>query len=213
MSATLLLFVFMCWTASTHADHHQSCRSSNMTGVFSVVGLQNEIKALAPYTYDSTNKKLRFRTDASNPWNATMELDLLVLFEEGILYKIDSKNQSCVKKSLQSRLNPLAIPANAVFHGAMVFGSASIEGEGIKLNIWAIPTPDLKGNSYMSVSMGCIPFSLMHLTDNSMIIFSNINVELEVKDPDLLAVPSFCQGLPVEETPEGTVYGFMTEFL
>lgn len=42
---------------------------------------------------------------------------------------------------------------------------------------------------------------------------SNMDVELEIKDPDLLVVPSFCVGQPVEETPEGTVNSFANEFM
>lgn len=42
---------------------------------------------------------------------------------------------------------------------------------------------------------------------------SNMNIELDIKDPDVLVVPPFCQGLRVEETPEGTAYGFFDEFL
>nr|XP_057943208.1 ependymin [Doryrhamphus excisus] len=213
MYAAVLFFVLMCWTATTRADHHQSCRPTNLTGVMSVVSLRNQVKALAPYTYDATNKKLRFRSNSSNQWNATLEVDLLVFFEEGILYKIDSKNQSCEKKALQATYHPFALPSNAVYQATLVFGSASIEGEGLKANIWFIPTPDVKGQSIMSLSMGCIPISLMHVAEDTMLIFSNMDVEQEIKDPDLLAVPSFCQGLAVEETPEGTVYGFMTEFM
>lgn len=42
---------------------------------------------------------------------------------------------------------------------------------------------------------------------------SIMNVELEIKDPDLLAVPSYCLGQPLEETPEGTVNSFLNEFM
>lgn len=42
---------------------------------------------------------------------------------------------------------------------------------------------------------------------------SNMDVELEIKDPDLLVVPSFCVGQPLEETPEGTVNSFANEFM
>lgn len=40
-----------------------------------------------------------------------------------------------------------------------------------------------------------------------------MNIENEIKDPDLLVVPSFCQGQSVEETPEGTVNSFLNEFI
>ncbi|XP_061607729.1 ependymin isoform X2 [Phyllopteryx taeniolatus] len=213
MYTAVLLFVFMCWTATAHADHHQPCRSPNMTGYVSVMGQRAETRAAGPFTYDSTNKKLRLQSNSSQPWNVTLDLDLLVFFEEGILYKIDSKNQSCEKKSLQCTKNPFALPSDATFMSTMTSGSVSIEGEGLKFQIWTTPTPGFKGQNIMCLTMGCLPLSTIYVTESSVFIFSNMNVELEIKDPDLLVVPSFCQGLPAEETPEGTVYGFYDEFL
>lgn len=43
--------------------------------------------------------------------------------------------------------------------------------------------------------------------------YSTMEIENEIKDPDLLAVPHFCVGQPVEETPEGTVNSFLNEFV
>lgn len=43
--------------------------------------------------------------------------------------------------------------------------------------------------------------------------YSNTDVEAEIKDPDLLVVPSFCHAVPLEETPEGTVNSFLNEFM
>lgn len=42
---------------------------------------------------------------------------------------------------------------------------------------------------------------------------SVMNVDMEIKDPELLVVPSFCLGQPLEETPEGTVNSFLHEFM
>lgn len=42
---------------------------------------------------------------------------------------------------------------------------------------------------------------------------SLLDVDVEIKDPDLLLVPSFCLGQPLEETPEGTVNSFFNEFM
>uniref|UniRef100_A0A3Q2YN51 Ependymin-1-like n=1 Tax=Hippocampus comes TaxID=109280 RepID=A0A3Q2YN51_HIPCM len=148
MYTAVLLFAFVCWTASAHADHHQPCRSPNMTGSLSVVsqmGGRAETKAVGLFTYDSMNKKLRFQSNSSLPLNVTLDLDLLVFFEEGILYKIDSKNQSCEKKALQSRKHPFALPSDATFMTTMTSGSAFIEGEGLKFQIWTTPTPGFKG--------------------------------------------------------------------
>uniref|UniRef100_A0A3Q2YNG8 Ependymin-1-like n=1 Tax=Hippocampus comes TaxID=109280 RepID=A0A3Q2YNG8_HIPCM len=110
--------------------------SPNMTGSLSVMGGRAETKAVGLFTYDSMNKKLRFQSNSSLPLNVTLDLDLLVFFEEGILYKIDSKNQSCEKKALQSRKHPFALPSDATFMTTMTSGSAFIEGEGLKFQIW-----------------------------------------------------------------------------
>lgn len=213
MYAAITLFVLMCLTATTHAEHHQPCHAPNMTGFMTVMSLKGDIRAYGAYTYESMGKKMRFRSNESHPTNTSLGLDLLMFFEEGIFYEIDSKNQSCEKKSLQSTLEPLDIPDDATFLSTLHSGSPSIEGEGLKVNVWTGPIPELKGYYSMSVTMGCLPVSTLYFTDSTSFLISNTDVELEIKDPDLLVVPSFCLGLPVEETPEGTVNSFLNEFM
>ncbi|KAF0038222.1 hypothetical protein F2P81_008706 [Scophthalmus maximus] len=213
MSAAVALFVLMCFTAATHAVHHQPCHSPNMTGIMSVMNLKGETKALGAFTYDSMGKKLRFRSNETFPTNTSLSLDLLMFFEEGIFYEIDSKNQSCEKKALQCTMHPLDIPDDGKFKGMVQTGNPSIEGEGIKLNVWTGPMPDTKGYYYMFSTMGCLPVTTMYFRDSTPLIFSQMNIENEIKDPDLLVVPSFCQGQSVEETPEGTVNSFLNEFI
>ncbi|KAF1378739.1 hypothetical protein PFLUV_G00193640 [Perca fluviatilis] len=98
MYAAFTLFVFICLTATTHADHHQPCHAPNMTGFMNVLSLKGELKAFGAFTYDSMGKKLRFRSNESHPVNTSVGLDVLMFFDEGIFYEIDSKNQSCEKK-------------------------------------------------------------------------------------------------------------------
>ncbi|XP_072231631.1 ependymin [Leuresthes tenuis] len=213
MYAAAALFVFMCLTATTNADHHQPCHSPNMTGLMTVMSLKGEVKAHGAFTYDSMGKKLRFRSNESQPTNTSLGLDLLMFFEEGIFYEIDSKNQSCEKKKLQMALHPLDIPDDAKLFSTVTSGSASIEGEGLKINIWTGSMPQIKGYYSMSVTMGCLPVTTFYFTETTPMIFSNMEVELEIKDPDLLVVPSFCHGQPVEDTPEGTINSFLNEFM
>lgn len=213
MYAAVALFVFMCLTATTHAEHHQPCHAPNMTGFTSVVTLKGEVRAWGAFTYDSMGKKLRFKSNESHPTNTSIGLDILMFFEEGIFYEIDSKNQSCEKKSLQSTLEPLDIPDDAKFLSAIHVGSASIEGEGLKLDMWTGSMPDKKGTYTMTVTMGCLPVSSFYITEAASFLFSFMEVELEIKDPDLLVVPSFCLGVPLEETPEGTAHSFLNEFM
>ncbi|XP_012722508.1 ependymin [Fundulus heteroclitus] len=213
MSATTALLVLVCLTATTRADHHQPCHTHNMTGLMSVMTLKGEMKAFGAFTYDSVGRKLRFKSNESHPTNASLDLDLLMFFEEGIFYEIDSRNQSCEKKKLQMSLHPFDIPDDAKLHSTVTTGSSSIEGEGMKVSIWTGPLTPMKGSYSMSVTMGCLPVTTFYFTDTTSFLFSNMDVELKVKDPDVLVVPSFCHGKPVEDTPEGTVNSFLNEFM
>ncbi|XP_070699194.1 ependymin [Pempheris klunzingeri] len=213
MFAAVTLFVLMCLTATTHADHHQPCHTPNMTGFMTLMTLKGEIRAFGAFTYDSTGRKLRFRSNESHPTNTSLGLDLLMLYDEGIFYEIDSKNQSCEKKALQCTQHPLDIPDDAKFLATINSGSPSIEGEGIKINVWTGRMRGSKGYYAMSVTMGCLPISTLYFSEPTSYLISNTDVELEIKDPDLLVVPSFCLGQPLEETPEGTVNSFLNEFM
>ncbi|XP_041657746.1 ependymin isoform X2 [Cheilinus undulatus] len=214
MFAVVSLFVLVCLTAKSHADHHHHpCHSPNMTGFMTVMSLKGEVKAYGSFTYDSMGKKLRFRSNESHPVNTSLGLDLLMFFEEGIFYEIDSKNQSCEKKKLHCTMHPLDIPDDAKFYTTVHTGSPSIEGEGLKVSIWTGTFTDSKGHYSMSVTMGCLPISTFYFTETTTFLMSIMEVETEIKDPDLLVVPSICHGQPLEETPEGTVNSFLHEFM
>ncbi|XP_044079607.1 ependymin [Siniperca chuatsi] len=213
MYAAVMLFVFMCLTATTHADHHQPCHAPNMTGFMTVMSLKGEVKAFGAFTYDSMGKKLRFRSNESQPTNTSLGLDLLMFFDDGIFYEIDSKNQSCEKKTLQCTQHPLDIPDDATFSSTANTGSPFIEGEGLKVTIWTGSMPDTKGHYSMSVTTKCLPVTTFYFFESATFLFSNTDIELEIKDPDLLVVPSFCVGQPLEETPEGTINSFLNEFM
>lgn len=175
--------------------------------------LKGEVRACGAFTYDSMGKKLRFRSNESQPTNTSIGLDVLMFFEEGIFYEIDTKNQSCEKKALQCSMHPLDIPDDAKFHSAANIGNPSIEGEGLKVNMWTGGVPGTKGYYFMSVTMGCLPLSTLYFLESTTFLFSAMEVENEIKDPDLLVVPPFCHGQPLEETPEGTVHSFYNEFM
>ncbi|XP_059206940.1 ependymin [Centropristis striata] len=213
MFAAVTLLVFMCLTATSHADHHQPCHTPNMTGLMSVITLKGEVKAFGAFSYDSMGKKLRFRSNESYPTNTSIGLDLLMFFDEGVFYEIDTKNQSCEKKALQCTLHPLDVPDEATYLSTLNIGSSSIEGEGLKVNIWTGSMADSKGKYSMSVTMGCLPVSTFYMCESSSFLISIMDIETEIKDPDLLLVPSLCQGQPLEETPEGTVNSFLNEFM
>uniref|UniRef100_A0A3B3ZEV1 Ependymin n=1 Tax=Periophthalmus magnuspinnatus TaxID=409849 RepID=A0A3B3ZEV1_9GOBI len=201
MFAALTLVFTVCLTATT------------LYFSLNQMSLKGEIKTHGAFTYDSTGKKLRFRSNESHPTNTSLGLDLLMFFDKGVFYEIDSKNQSCEKKSLHSVDHPLDIPDDAKFCTTVTTGSASIEGEGLKVNMWTGSMHNVKGTFNMFVTMGCLPVTTLYSTDSTSFLFSTMEVENEIKEPDLLMVPSFCEHQPLEETPEGTVNSFFNEFV
>lgn len=203
--------VFICLSVTALADHHQPCQTPNMTGELAVTNTNKGAYTVGDYVYDSGAKRLRFKVKES--FNSTVDLDVLLFFEEGVFYEIDSNTQSCKKKTMQPALNPLQLPSNAKFITKMQLGRASVQDEGINLNVWMATAPELKAPYFPSVTMGCLPVSTMYTSDSTTLLISNINVEVEIKDPDLLILPSFCEGATLEATPEGTVNSFFHFFL
>ncbi|TKS83482.1 THO complex subunit 2 [Collichthys lucidus] len=140
-----------------------------MTGTMSVMNLKGEAKGYGAFTYDSMGKKLRFISNESFATNSSVDVDLLMLFDEGLFYEIDSKNQSCEKKQLQCTLNPLDIPDDAKFHATVQPGNPSIEGEGLKVNMWTGSMPEVKGGYSMFVTMGCLPMTSFYFFESYVI--------------------------------------------
>ena len=46
------------------------------------MSLKGEIRAIGAFTYDSMGKKLRFKSNESSSINTSLDLDLLMFFEE-----------------------------------------------------------------------------------------------------------------------------------
>uniref|UniRef100_A0A3Q2G5J9 Ependymin-1-like n=2 Tax=Cyprinodon variegatus TaxID=28743 RepID=A0A3Q2G5J9_CYPVA len=212
----VVLLVLACLTAISSADHHhhhQPCHSPNMTGLMNVITTKGETRAVGAFTYDSVGEKLRFTSNESHPTDSSRGLDLLMFFKEDIFYEIDGKTQSCTKNKLHISWHPLDIPNDAKFYTAMTMGSSSVEDERLKINVWGGDLPNTKASYWTSATMGCLPVSTFYFTDTTSFLFGLTDIEPEVKDPDLLTLPSFCHGKSVEDTPEGTVNSFVNEFM
>ncbi|NP_001297938.1 ependymin precursor [Esox lucius] len=206
--AVAALSIWLCLGATTLAESlaqshgPQHCTSPNMTGVLTVMALNGgEIKATGHYHYDTTDKKLRF-TESDMHLNKSEHLeDYLMLFEEGVFYDIDLKNQSCRKMSLQSHAHALELPAGAVHQVELFLGSDTVQEENIKVNIWMGSVPETKGQYSVSTTVGdCLPLSTFYSTDSITLLFSNSQVVTEVKEPEVFSLPSFCEGLELEDT-------------
>uniref|UniRef100_A0AAY5K3M7 Ependymin n=1 Tax=Esox lucius TaxID=8010 RepID=A0AAY5K3M7_ESOLU len=120
---------------------------------------------------------------------------------QGVFYDIDLKNQSCRKMSLQSHAHALELPAGAVHQVELFLGSDTVQEENIKVNIWMGSVPETKGQYSVSTTVGdCLPLSTFYSTDSITLLFSNSQVVTEVKEPEVFSLPSFCEGLELEDT-------------
>ncbi|XP_029483812.1 ependymin-2 [Oncorhynchus nerka] len=210
------LSIWLCLGATALAESHgpQHCTSPNMTGVLTVMALTGgEIKATGHYSYDSTNKKLRF-TESEMHLNKTEHLeDYLMLFEEGVFYDIDMKNQSCKKMSLHSHAHALELPAGAAHQVELFLGSDTVQEENIKVNIWMGSVAETKGQYSALTTVGeCLPLSTFYSTDSITLLFSNSEVVTEVKAPEMFTLPFFCEAVELEETPKGQKNDFFNIF-
>lgn len=86
-----------------------------------------------------------FSPEDKTSFSPGLIVDPLATPRQGIFYEIDSKNESCEKKKLHCSMHPLDVPDGAKFFSLMSAGNPSINGEGLKVNIWTGQIPDSKG--------------------------------------------------------------------
>ncbi|KAJ7995964.1 hypothetical protein DPEC_G00232160 [Dallia pectoralis] len=214
--AVAALSIWLCLGATALADSHghQQCTSPNMTGVLTVMSLHGgELKATGHYSYDTTDKKLRF-TESEMHLNKSEHLeDYLMLFDEGVFYDIDMKNQTCKKMSLHSKAHALDLPAGAVHQVELFLGSETNQDENIKVNVWMGSVSENKGQYSASTTVGdCLPLSVFYSTSTITLLFSNSQVVTEVKSPEALILPSFCEGLELEDASKDHHSDFFSLF-
>ncbi|XP_068570039.1 ependymin-like [Cebidichthys violaceus] len=195
--------LFVCLSVGCLAQRPQPCASpSLLTGSLSVASQNEKLMAYAKYSYDALGKRIRLREFGSYD-NKTFHFDVLLLFREGVMYKINYKNQTCCKKPLSADFHPLEIPRNSSLLGQVVVGSSSGPGQGVLVNTWWGELGMKKGPAkYMSTvtEIGCIPVStLFHTSKSGWMVTNFFNNVIGLVDPQQLIPPHFCKGAPLEE--------------
>uniref|UniRef100_A0A8C1R1I6 Ependymin n=1 Tax=Cyprinus carpio TaxID=7962 RepID=A0A8C1R1I6_CYPCA len=173
----LLCVVFSCLCAVAWASsHRQPCHTPPLTsGTMKVVSTGGHDLASGEFSYDSKANKFRFVEDTAHA-NKTSYMDVLIHFEEAVLYEIDSKNESCKKETLQFRKHLMEIPPDATHESEIYMGSPSITEQGLRVCVWNGKLPELHGHFF--------------------------GVETEVDDPQVFVPPAFCEGVAFEEAPD-----------
>uniref|UniRef100_A0A8C4IHZ5 Ependymin n=1 Tax=Dicentrarchus labrax TaxID=13489 RepID=A0A8C4IHZ5_DICLA len=149
-----VLILLVCLSAGCLAQRPQKCSKYNTTDI------DEKLMAYARYSYDALGKRIHLREIGSYN-NKTFRFDVLLLYRQGVMYKINYRNRTCCKKPLSVDFHPLEIPQNASLLGQVVLGSSSGPGQGVLVNTWAA--------KYMSTvtEFGCVPVSTLFHTDRS----------------------------------------------
>ncbi|XP_019955648.1 ependymin-like isoform X1 [Paralichthys olivaceus] len=198
-----LLALFVCLSVGCVAQRPKQCTSPPLlTGGLSVSSQNEKLLAFAKYSYDALRQRIRL-TESGVYRNKTFQLDVLLLYRQRIMYKINSKNHTCCKRPLDVNFHPLAIPQNASLLAQVVLGSSSGPGQGVLVNTWVGEQQMNEGKAkYMSTvtEFGCIPVStLFHTRRNGWMVTSFFNNIVGIADPLQLIPPPFCKDAQLEE--------------
>ncbi|XP_040038180.1 ependymin-like 1 [Gasterosteus aculeatus] len=210
------LVLFVCLSVGCLAQRPQPCESPPLlTGSLSVATQSEKLMAYAKYSYDALGKRIRLSEFGSYE-NKTFHLDVLLLFRQGVMYKINWKNQTCCKKPLNADFHPLEIPRNASLLGQVVLGGSSGPGQGVLVNSWGGELKMKKGPAkYMSTvtEFGCIPVStLFHTSGSGWKVTNFFNNVIGLVDPQRLIPPHFCKGAELENSSDEDPMTFFSLF-
>uniref|UniRef100_A0A3Q1J1V9 Ependymin-like 1 n=2 Tax=Anabas testudineus TaxID=64144 RepID=A0A3Q1J1V9_ANATE len=197
-----VLVLFMCLSAGCLALRPHPCRAPPLlTGGLSVSTQSGNLTVFGKYVYDALGKRIRLREFVHHN-NKTFHLDVLLLYRERVLYKINYRNHTCTKKPLKADFHPLAIPKTASLLGQVVLGSSSGPGEGLLVNTWAgeVHTKNSSAKYISTVTeFGCIPVSTLFHTKRGWWVTSFFNNVIGITDPNQLNPPCFCKDAQLEE--------------
>ncbi|GAA6071749.1 ependymin [Tachysurus ichikawai] len=195
----------MAWASSSR----EPCRSPSKTsGKLCVSTTKDDTIAWGDFKYDSTQKYLRFVEDTSKS-NKTSHLDVIIHFDEGVMYKMDSKNDTCKKQSLPCHKHPMEVPADGTHVDELYLGSDDKSEQGLRVRMWSGNMTDHDSHhsqaghyTMMTTSCGCITVSCTYHSEKNDLIFSFFNVETEIDDLKAFHLPDYCEGLELDEASD-----------
>ncbi|KAJ8337520.1 hypothetical protein SKAU_G00364860 [Synaphobranchus kaupii] len=162
-----------------------------------------ELATYGRYKYDALGKKVRF-FEMGMYKNTTFSVDLLVLFNEGVLYEIDWTRFRCTKKALRTEFQPMQVPKDAVLMGQTIMGTASAFAQGLLVNTWVGQIKETNAK-YMSVftGIGCVPLSYMeHNEKTGWAMVNYFNNMLGIDNPQAFFPPSICRNAELVGTTD-----------
>ncbi|XP_053475662.1 ependymin-like 1 [Ictalurus furcatus] len=204
LCCALLVFV----AGGCLAQKPRPCRSPPLLeGSLNVVTQNGGYSAYGKYAYDSILRRIRLREVVRHD-NETFITDVLLLYQEHVMYLINPKNKTCQKRELTSQFHPMKIPCNATLLGQVVLGSLSAPGEGLLVNSWSGETPKEKSQYFLTFTeFGCLPVSvLFNMPKTGWVVTNFFNIIRGIKDPSVFIPPPFCNNTTLETGKKGDFF-------
>ncbi|XP_062844457.1 ependymin [Trichomycterus rosablanca] len=197
----LFCLVFWCLCAVAWASNREPCRSpSKVSGMLHVSSTKDDTVVWGDFNYDSTHKKLRFVEESSH---SNKSIDVLIHFGEGVMYELDTKNESCKKQSLKSHEHPIELPGDVTHVKEVYLGSTEKSEQGLRLRMWTGKVVEHHAHyTFMTTSCGCLTVSCAYHSEKNDLIFSFFNVETEVEDPQVFSPPDYCDNVSLEKVSD-----------
>ncbi|KAJ8348401.1 hypothetical protein SKAU_G00269900 [Synaphobranchus kaupii] len=198
VSVCLLLAV----TAVAQKPH--PCKSPPfMVGRVTLLSPKGQLVAYERFTYDALGKRIRARVQGTNH-NHSFHVDILALFQEGVVYEISYRNQTCKKSALKAPFQPIQIPQNATFQAQVIIGSSSGPGQGLLVNNWFGDIPEQKAKYFLTFTeFGCLPITNLYNSEQTgWILTSFFDLVIGIEDPEDFIPPDFCDTKPVDKGEE-----------
>lgn len=196
------LILLVCLSVGCLAQRPSKCRSPPLLTGSILVSSANQTMAGAKYAYDAWGKRI-YVSEVLYSQKETRHFDLLLLYNEDTVYRIDRANRTCVKWKLGQQFHPLQVPKEASLLGQSILGASSGFGQGLLVNTW-VGQMKLKNGTgtYMSTvtEFGCIPVSTLYYAETTgWVMVSFFNNVIGIVNPEALLPPPFCANARLEE--------------
>ncbi|XP_026090398.1 ependymin-like [Carassius auratus] len=200
MKILFLIPVCLSLILSSCAQKPEPCKSPPLLeGSLTAFIPGHHLHVFEKFSYDAYGQNIRVLA-AGKEGNQTFFVDRLLLFREGVSYKIHYHNQTCIKTALKEPFRHIGVPHDAHFLHQMVLGSSSLPGQGLLVNNWNGTVEETKESYLLTfTAFGCVPLYTLDFTQKGelTIMTSFFDLVEGIEDPNVFIPPSFCDSVEV----------------
>ncbi|XP_049637851.1 mammalian ependymin-related protein 1 [Suncus etruscus] len=156
----------------------------------------------ARLSYDGLQRRVRVLEERKALVPCKRLFEYILLFNDGIMFRIEQATKQCSKFTLTDPWDPLDIPENSTFEDQYSIGGPQ---EQITVQEWSDRKSARSYETWIGIYTlkDCYPVQEI-FTKNYSVIFSTrfFDIELGIKDPSVFIPPSTCQAAQMEWASE-----------